>query len=302
MTRSDSRIGIIALLGGTALILFLLVAIARYPSLFFRGREYHAVFRSVAGLNTGDEVRYGGLLVGSVTELDLYATDPTRIVVTFRVRQRTPVRADTRATISQVGLLGEPYLALHAGDADAPPLPEGSLIPSEHTMSFQDAVNRLAIFFDRADTLLTGIERVAQRSPWERFDRTLALLEELVETTATGSERVLAQFETASRQMGSLMQRAERVVATVDTVVQESGPGLAEGQREALSVLREMRVLVTELRVAMDAGGGMEKIVRDLAVSAANIATLTTRLERNPTSVLMRRELPNKTVGPSLRD
>ena len=302
MTRSDSRFGIIALLGGTALMLFLLVAIARYPSLFLRGREYRAVFQSVAGLNTGDEVRFGGLLVGAVTELDLYAEDPTRIVVTFRVRRRTPVRVDTRATISQVGLLGEPYLALHAGDPNAPPLPEGSLIPSQHTMSFQDAVNRLAIFFDRADTLLTGIERVARSSPWERFDRTLARLEELVETASTGSERVIAQLDAASRQLGPLMQRTERLVIAVDTALRATAPGLAESQREALAALREMRGLFAELRVAMDAGGGMEKIVRDLAVSAHNIASLTTRLERDPSSVLMRRELPRKTAGPSLRD
>ncbi|HVD05405.1 MAG TPA: MlaD family protein, partial [Gemmatimonadaceae bacterium] len=67
----DQRLGIIAFLGVAALVLVALVLFSRYPSLFHSGREYRSVFRSVAGLNVGDEVRYGGLLVGTVTALDL---------------------------------------------------------------------------------------------------------------------------------------------------------------------------------------------------------------------------------------
>lgn len=302
MSRTDSRFGILALLGGTIVMLFLLVAIARYPSLFLRGKEYHAIFESVAGLNSGDEVRYGGLLVGSVTELDLYEQDPTHIVVTFRVRDRTPVRTDTRASITQVGLLGEPYLALHAGKVNAAPLPEGDFVPTDHTMSFQEAVNRLAVFFDRADTLLTGIERIARTSPWDRLDRTLARVEEIVETASTSAERVLSRLDDASGRLNSVLIRTERLIAVIDTAVGKSGPELAATQREALATLRETHGLVRELRTALEAGGGMEKIVRDVAIAADNLATLTSRLERNPSSVLMRRETPRKTVGPTVRD
>ena len=90
MRRGESRLGIVAFLGGTALVLVAIVAFARYPSLFHRGSEYRAAFRNVAGLNLGDEVRYGGLIVGSVTRLTLDPVDPTRIEVTFRVRPCAP--------------------------------------------------------------------------------------------------------------------------------------------------------------------------------------------------------------------
>ncbi|HEU4563409.1 MAG TPA: MlaD family protein, partial [Gemmatimonadaceae bacterium] len=113
--RGESRLGIMAFLGVTALVLLALVVFARYPSLFRRGKEYRAVFRAVPGLNLGDEVRYGGLLVGSITEMTLDPADPTRILVTIRVREETPIRADTRASITQVGLLGAPYLNLIPG-------------------------------------------------------------------------------------------------------------------------------------------------------------------------------------------
>ncbi|MGH7664938.1 MAG: MlaD family protein [Gemmatimonadaceae bacterium] len=302
MTRTDSRFGTLALLGGTALMLLLLVAIARYPTLFLRGQEYRAMFTSVAGLNPGDEVRYGGLLVGSVTELDISTEDPTRIAVSFRVEDETPVRADTRAAITQVGILGEPYLALEAGSIDAPPLPEGSTLPTDPTMSFQDAVTRLASFFDRADTLFTGMERVVRTSPWDRIDRTLAQMQELVDHATSGTDAVLGELELASRNLNAVLQRTKSVITAVDTAVSAAGPEFAATQREALATLRDMRVLVGELRHAVAAGEGLDETMRDLAITSENLASLTARLERDPASILLRREQPRKRTGPSIRD
>ncbi|HKG92839.1 MAG TPA: MlaD family protein, partial [Gemmatimonadaceae bacterium] len=118
-------------LGSAILVFGVLVAFSKFPQLkiFKRGREYQTVFDNVAGLNRGDEVRYGGLLVGAVTDIALDRSDPTRLVVTFRVRRSTPVHVDTRASITQVGLLGEPYLNLQPGDRRTAEAPEHTTLP-----------------------------------------------------------------------------------------------------------------------------------------------------------------------------
>jgi len=298
----DQRLGIVAFLGVAALILAALVLFSRYPSLFHSGREFRSVFRSVAGLNVGDEVRYGGLLIGTVTALDLDEKDPTTIVVTYRVKRKTPVRADTRATITQVGFLGTPYLNLTPGAADSPPLAPGSTVPSSDQMNFQDALTRLAVFFERADTLLSSAERLAKSSPLERVDRTLTQVEHLVGNASTSSERVFAQLESASEKLGSVLNRTDRLISALDTTVRAAKPEFATTQREALGTLREMRTLIADVREALNEGGGTAVLVRNLAETADNLARLTARLERDPSSVLKKRDAPKKTVGPTVRD
>lgn len=300
--RGESRLGIMAFFGLTALVLLALVVFARYPSLFRRGKEYHAIFRAVPGLNLGDEVRYGGLLVGSITEMALEPADPTRILVTVRVREETPVRADTRASITQVGLLGAPYLNLIPGRRDAPPLPPGQTLQSEDNLTFQDAMSRLAQFLDRADTLLGGVERVAARQPWERIDRTITRLDHLVGTANDGTERVFAGLDTSTIRLNQLLARSERVLAALDTTVRTARPQLASTQQEALAAVRDMRLLVNELRDAIDHGERVDAIVRDLSVAADNVARLSARLESDPSSVLRRRAASSKPAGPKPRD
>jgi phospholipid/cholesterol/gamma-HCH transport system substrate-binding protein len=301
MRSEDARVNILVFLAVAGAVFFALVAFARYPGLLARGREFRTAFRSVAGLNRGDEVRFGGLLVGTVTDMHLDPADPTRVVVEFTVRKNTPVMVDTRARVAQVGLLGEPYLDLTAGRPSSPAAVEGAMLPSSETLSLQEAMTRLARFIDRTDTLITAVRGVDLDAPLQRLDQTLARVEALVETTGRRSDRVLAQVEGAGRQLSAVLERSDRVLAAVDTTLRTAGPGLADTQQEALAALRETRQLVADIRDGLQQRGGVDQLVRDLAVTTDNLARLTTRLERDPTSVLKRRETPRKTVGPSVR-
>ena len=303
MKASDPRIGILAFLGTSLLVLAALVAFARYPALFNRGREYRAEFGNVAGLNVGDHVRYGGLLVGQVTRMEIdTSASRSGIVVYFRVRRRTPVRVDTHATITQIGFLGEPYLALEPGSRDAALLPVGGTVPTTDNLSFQEAMTKLATFLDRTDTLFSGVERFANSRPLERLDRTLARIDTLVVRTSGGSERVFDQLDVASARLNTVLERTDRLIVVLDTTLRETGPGLRDTQREALGALREVRSLVLQLRDGLEEGGGVDAVMRNLAITSDNLARLTERLERDPTSVLKSRRAPDKPVGPGLRD
>jgi phospholipid/cholesterol/gamma-HCH transport system substrate-binding protein len=299
MRGAESRLGILAFLGGTALVLVAIVAFVRYPSLFRRANEYRAAFRNVAGLNRGDEVRYGGLVVGSVTNLALDQQDMTRIEVTFRVNPQTPIRTDTYATITQVGLLGQPYLNLEAGSPTSPALPPRSRLPTRDNLTFQDAMSRLAIFLDRADTLLHGVERIAASSPWERIDKTLSRVDGLLTNAAAGSGRVMENLDQATRQLAGMIERTERLVVSLDTAFRGASPALRQAQREMLAAMRDLRALLGDMRDATGDGDRLGRIVDNLVAASDDLARLADRLEKEPTSVLSRRQAPKKTAGPA---
>ena len=302
MSRSTPRLNIAIFLGVTLIVLGALVAFARYPALFRRGREFQAAFNNVQGLNVGDHVRYGGLLVGTVTSMALDSADPTQIRVFFRVKRSTPVRYDTRAAVTQVGLLGEPFLSLRPGRHSSPLLPAGGTLASDNNQSFQDAMNQLAEFFEHTDTLFQGLDRFSRSSPFERIDKTLTRFDALIASTATRSDQVLRQLDDASRQLGAVLEHTDRMIAGLDSTMGKAGPSLAVTQREAIQTLRETRALVSDLRDAMQAGGGVDQLMRNLAVATDNMARLSERIERDPSSILKKRKLPSKPAGPVVRE
>lgn len=302
MTGRAERARVAALVGVGTIAFIGLMLFARRPLFLDRQREYQAAFENVAGLNVGDEVRYGGVRVGSVTSLEIDSAPPSTIRVRLRVRRSTPVRADTRASITQLGLLGQPYLALEPGGGGGPLLAEGATIPSEANLSVQDAMRRLALSLDRADSVFATLDRLAQANPLARLDTTLARADTLVRGATAGSERLLARLDDASRQLATLLTRSERLVGVIDTAVAEARPGLTTTQQEARETLRETRSLVVELRGALEQGGGVDQLVRNLNSASENFARLSARLERDPSSLLQKRALPAKPSGPPIRD
>lgn len=295
-----TRVVILVGLGTVAFIALLLFG--QRPLFLGRQREYQARFRNVAGLNIGDEVRYGGVRVGSVSALDIDSMPPSSIRVRFRVRRTTPVRADTRASITQLGLLGQPYLALEPGQGMGATLAAGATLQSDENLSIQDAMRRLGSSLDRADSVFAALDRLSSANPLARLDTTLARADTLVRNASAGSERLLARLDAASSQLALLLARSERLVGAIDTTVAEARPGLSRTQHEMLETLHETRTLVSELRDALAEGGGVTQLVRNMNAASENFARLAARLERDPSSVLKRRERPAKPSGPPIRD
>ena len=293
--RSTRRLLALALAGVGVLALAVLYVLEDRPWLFRGGVEYQAVFRSVAGLREDDEVRYAGLEVGAVTSVVVDTANPARLVVTFRVRDDIPIRADTRASIPPFTLPVAPYyLTLEPGSQKSPPLPPGSVVPTEETPSLQDVFALLANVLDRTDTLLNAARPVIERDFFGHLDRTVSRADTLLAVASRHSGRLLTQLEEATRRANTMLAHTNRLLAALDS----SQADLAAVPREAVAALHDTRVLVGEVRQGLAGQGGLADLMYDLASATENLADLTARLERNPISVLQPRRPPNKVVGP----
>ena len=86
---------------------------------------------SAQGLRTGAAVMFNGIRVGEVTDLRLDTQNPKQVAATISIAAATPIRSDTRATLTFQGLTGIASLALRGGEATAPALtvPSGEKLP-----------------------------------------------------------------------------------------------------------------------------------------------------------------------------
>ncbi|SDD03241.1 MCE family protein [Nocardioides lianchengensis] len=84
---------------------------------FGSGTEYQAVFTSASMLEKGDDVRVAGVSVGEVKKVEHHERNGA--LVTFRVKSDVPLTTASRAEIRFLNLVGDRYLALEEGAADA---------------------------------------------------------------------------------------------------------------------------------------------------------------------------------------
>jgi phospholipid/cholesterol/gamma-HCH transport system substrate-binding protein len=108
------------------------------------GRYDDVVYRihfpdSVSGLAVGDPVQFRGVDVGSVKTMEIDPDNSQLVRVDVRLRKETPVKTDTRASLTLKGITGVVFIELSGGDPAAQTLvavtPKGEIpeIPSEKT-------------------------------------------------------------------------------------------------------------------------------------------------------------------------
>ncbi len=93
-------------------------------------RVYYAKFTNTIGLDVGANVRFGGLLVGRVTEVQPDPDNQTRIRVRAELKPGVPVNKDSVATIEQLSLTAAKHLDISTGSEDGALLEEGDTIES----------------------------------------------------------------------------------------------------------------------------------------------------------------------------
>jgi len=143
-----------------AVLLFMVLIVARQEGLWQDYISYQAVFKNVGGLRKGSEVRLSGVTVGSVT--DTTVRSDGKILVKFEVleKYKDQLRSDSQATIGSIGLLGDRSLELTAGSPDKPLLPPDGLMAGTEQIDLQELLSKAAPSLDSIQKAFSNLSKI----------------------------------------------------------------------------------------------------------------------------------------------
>lgn len=251
--------------------------------------------RSVTGLNPQAQVRFRGVRVGKVAQVDLL--DSREVHIRIRIDADVPVSRGTRARISIQGLTGQGFVQLD--DDGSNPLPPEEPIPGappvigmqpglldQATEAGQEILGRLRTTTER-------IERILNNDNLGRIDDTLRHLA----TSSAHLEKTLAQTAALSADMRrfSSPDNAQRLSSTLENFQRASQnlePAVADF-RKALAKVEAASGRIDKLgadlqgRMAGDTLPRVNQLVQDLQTNSQQLNRLLDDLERSPQQLLL---------------
>ena len=116
-------------LGFVAIVGF--VALIAGQTAFESRSAYFIDFReiSVNGVEIGSTVRYNGIAVGSVEDVEFGGGSLDHVVVQVSIRDDVPLREDVKARLVPVGITGLREIELFGATAEAGELPPARAFP-----------------------------------------------------------------------------------------------------------------------------------------------------------------------------
>lgn len=256
----------------------------------------------VSGLNPEAQVRYRGMSVGRVLDIDLDKKDPRRILVKIEVNDNIPVTRGTYAQLGMEGITGIAYVHLLDEYKDMERAAKGAdgIVEVPLRPSFFDTVSDGAEGAIRdARELMASVNGMLTPENRKRIATTLASL-----------ERISASLETASARLPATIARAEvwlseenrRLATSSLEKISETAKSLPDLSRETQALVKDARALAGEVsRLSNDAGSTtgavrddtlprVNALAESVERSAQRVGRLALQLDREPQSAIFGRK------------
>lgn len=250
---------------------------------------------SVAGLNLNAPVKYNGVDVGKVRQIELDPSNPERVNLLFAIERGTPIKEDTVAVLKTQGLTGIAYVELSGGTDQAPLLlaAEGSEYPVIRTKPSLSARldNVLTSVLAKLDSTSNNLNAILSGENQAAFKSTLADLASLTHTLAARKDTIDAGLLDAARTMKNSAQASaglEPLIARLGRsadAVEKMGNEVAKTSVSAGKTINSAGRDVN--RFTAETVPQLERLLGELSVLTTSLRRLSEQTERNPYGLLL---------------
>lgn len=298
----------------------LVATVLSMAGVFSRGDIPHrAYFKFGGGLEPGAVARFGGIKAGSLQKVRVDPADSTLIEVDFSVARGIPLKTDSVATITSLGVLGDNYLELSTGSRQAPLAAPGSVVKSAEAVSFTD-------LGDMAGELQPMVQQVLQKLN-QRLDelqvtvaRTNDLLNDrnranigasLVSINAMLAEdrpklsATLDNFQAASARLVPLLNDLKTTMAQANDALEHVDGVVVENRRDLRASVTELRKTLVSASSVVDQlngileynTGNIDQALENVRATTQNLRELTQKVERRPYTLIRAANPPERKPG-----
>jgi phospholipid/cholesterol/gamma-HCH transport system substrate-binding protein len=188
-------------------------------------KNYHVYFEeSVLGLNLEAPVKYRGIDVGKVTQIDINPKNSEQVQVTLSILSTTPIKTSTRAKLTSQGITGLSYINLSMGKKDNEPLKKkkGEIYPvikstpsffEKIESSFGDVSTNLSKTLDGTQKLLNDENQKQVEIILNRTARFIDKLESLLDDKSISHiQSSIKNIDQASKKINDMMPKIEHFI------------------------------------------------------------------------------------------
>jgi len=241
---------------------------------------YYIKVKNAAGLESGAQVKLGGVRVGKVVSVKEPQQAGDSVVVEIGIKQGKPIYKGTKASVTQVGFVGDIYLLLSVKDTVNERIKVGDVIPSEEVVDFGIIMAKVEVLSNSLDSLINNVNKVFSpqniknvenilvntntgivsitsnvnkvtadiRKTADKLTKVLDEFEELVSSNKAEFAQVLKKAREALEKAGVMIQSIEKTSNTVDRAVDLQSQNLDVLLNTMTRTTEELQDLIHEMK------------------------------------------------------
>ncbi len=161
-TNQKIRLGIFVILG-TFFFIITIYYIGNKQSMFNKTTTISALFKNINGLQSGNNVRFSGINVGTVKDIIIINDSTIKVNMMIEEAILSHIKKDAIASIGSDGLVGNMIVNIKPGLKSKTPVNPGGIILSENKVSTDEIIKSLSSTSDNANLITSNLIKITNQ-------------------------------------------------------------------------------------------------------------------------------------------
>ena len=153
------RLGLF-IMGGLALFVVAIFIIGKQKNLFNPVFKLTATFYNVSGLQVGNNIRFSGINVGTVDNINIINDSTVKVDLMIRKEVKQFIKADCEAAIGSEGLIGDRLIIITQGSSGAPEAKDGQQLHSIEPVETDAIMASLEVTAGNAEVISQNLAEI----------------------------------------------------------------------------------------------------------------------------------------------
>lgn len=153
------RLGLFVV-GGLALFILAIFIIGKQKNLFNPVYKLTTTFYNVSGLQVGNNIRFSGIVIGTVDNIVIINDSTVRVDMLIRKEVSKFIKSDSEVAIGSEGLIGDRLLVISQGSFEAPLAREGEQLESVEPVETDAIMLSLKITAENAEVITQELAEI----------------------------------------------------------------------------------------------------------------------------------------------
>lgn len=249
-TNNTVRLGIFVTIGAV-LFTIAIYLIGQKQNMFSRTFKIRAQFNNVSGLQPGNNVRFSGINIGSVTKISILHDTIIEVEMRLKESMRPYIKRDAHATIGTDGLMGNMLVNISPGSEQGTVVHNNDLIKTYSPIKTDDILQTLNVTNENAAMLTFDLLEITRQA--KRGKGTIASL--LYDTLLRNEiQRMARNMVEATEKTNQLVTQISRITTEVNQGRGTAGWLLNDTltQQQVKATLANLQVTGKKLQASTD--------------------------------------------------
>jgi phospholipid/cholesterol/gamma-HCH transport system substrate-binding protein len=210
-SAQNVKVGVLVIAGLIFLVLTLYM-IGTRSNLFSNNFKVYATFKDIKGLLPGNNVRFSGITVGTISKVEIIKAGEVRVWMSIMESTRKHIKKNTLAAIGTDGLIGNKIVILTASEEDSDLIKSGDELATAIPFDLDETLRVLGGTNSDIEVIAGNIRDISEKLKNSQMIWTLlsdSLLGASIKSTINNVNQIGSNTVVLTRDLQQLLQHAK---------------------------------------------------------------------------------------------